>query len=83
MDSATSDNFDMWDLDKWSDLPPADNRAKQADNRAKQQVGRSKKRRRPLRKNRKPARPASYIGQRTNNRLLKICPKRESGEAGS
>lgn len=73
MDNATNDNLDPrdynldpHDLDEWLEFPEDDENSKQ--NR------RGKKRRRPLRKNRKPSRPANYIGQRTNNHLLRICP---------
>jgi len=69
MDSAAKDNFDRWEINQWSELMETDEDTKQ--------VGRNKKRRRPLRRNRKPTRPANYIGQRNNNRLLKICPKKD------
>ena len=59
MDDATN-----YDLDEWLEVTNRDHKAKQ--NR------RGKKRRRPLRKNRKPSRPINYIGQRSNNHLLRI-----------
>jgi len=73
MDNATGDDLGKWDqdrwdvgqwLDQWLETPNADEEPKV--NR------RSKKRRRQLRKNRKPSRPANYIGQRSNNHLLRI-----------
>ena len=71
MDSTASDIIDRRDLDQWFEVTTTDDQAKQ--NRISR--NRTKKRRKPLRKNRKPARPSNYIGQRTNNRLLKICTK--------
>jgi len=64
MDNATHDDQDNLDLDKWLDVSDDDEQSKQ--NR------RGKKRRKPLRKNRKPSRPSNYIGQRSNNHLLRI-----------
>ncbi len=64
MDNATNDDQDKLDLDKWLDESDDDEQSKQ--NR------RGKKRRKQLRKNRKPSRPANYIGQRSNNHLLRI-----------
>ncbi len=40
-----------------------------------------KKRHRALRTNRKPSRPTGYIGQRTNNRLLRICSRKRLPES--
>jgi len=70
MDYATSNFIDLHDPDQWSELAASDDEVKQNRNNKK-----GKRRRRPLRKNRKPARPMNYIGQRTNNRFLKICAK--------
>ncbi|NOZ41419.1 MAG: hypothetical protein GXP24_14520 [Planctomycetes bacterium] len=64
MDNATHDDQDKLNLDKWLDASDDDEQSKQ--NR------RGKKRRKPLRKNRKPSRPSNYIGQRSNNHLLRI-----------
>ena len=58
------DNTTNYEFDEWLEDAQPDDRAKE--NR------RSKKRRRPLRKNRKPSRPITYIGQRSNNHLLKM-----------
>lgn len=68
MDNATGDDLgkldqDQWDLDQWLEIP---NAGEEKTNR------RNKKRRRQIRKNRKPSRPANYIGQRSNNHLLRI-----------
>ncbi|MEM8946523.1 MAG: hypothetical protein AAGD11_15225 [Planctomycetota bacterium] len=70
MDNATnydSDSFDSknWDLDDWMEMSNADDEPSKINRR-------QKKRRKPLRKNRKPSRPANYIGQRSNNHLLRI-----------
>ena len=59
---------ELRELEQWSEETPADAKNKQNKHRGK-------KRRKPLRKNRKPTRPENYIGQRNNNRLLKICAK--------
>lgn len=78
MEYTASDKIDEWDVDQWLEVSAADEKPSKA-------VGnkhRDKKRRKPLRKNRKPSRPTNYIGQRTNNRLLKICAKnRAEGQA--
>jgi len=67
MDYTANDNLDHHDLEKWLEVSAADSQAKPN--------ARAKKRRKPLRKNRRPSRPENHIGQRTNNRLLKICSK--------
>ncbi len=69
MDDATNYNLDhrnleQWDMEEWLEISTTDEQSKQD--------RKPKKRRRPLRKNRKPSRPANYIGQRSNNHLLKI-----------
>ncbi len=64
MDNATHDDLDQWDLEQWLEISNSDENSKQ--NR------RGKKRRRQQRKNRKPSRPTNYIGQRSNNHLLRI-----------
>ncbi len=69
MDNATNNNSvpcdpDKWDLDVWLELSNAEEKARKSRP--------EKKRRKPVRKNRKPSRPASYIGQRSNNHLLRI-----------
>lgn len=70
MDNATNNydvcNYDSnnYDIEKWLEVSNSTESRKQ--NR------REKKRRRPLRKNRRPSRPTNYIGQRTNNHLLRI-----------
>ena len=76
MDYTASDHADRWDLDQWLDVTASDEDPQQT----QKTKTRSKKRRKPLRKNRKPARPANYIGRRTNNRLLKICAKEKTLE---
>lgn len=58
------DDTTNYDLDEWLEVTNRDQKAKQ--------TRRGKKRRRPLRKNRKPSRPANYIGQRSNNHLMRI-----------
>ena len=58
------DNTTNYDLEEWLDNSSTEEKIRQ--NRQ------GKKRRRPPRKNRKPSRPANYIGQRTNNHLLRI-----------
>jgi len=55
---------DQWDLENGLEISHADEESKM--NR------RGKKRRKPMRKNRKPSRPSNYIGQRSNNHLLRI-----------
>lgn len=76
MDNATSNNLDewdrdRWDLDEWLEISNSDEQSKL--NR------KQKKRRRPLRKNRKPSRPSNYIGQRSNNHLLRMFSHDKSG----
>jgi len=71
MEYTASNFIDLTDLDQWSELISAEDGLNENRSHKKKE----KKRRRPLRKNRKPARPVNYIGQRTNNRLLKICQK--------
>lgn len=71
MDNATNCDLnewdsDGWDLDDWLEVSNADDEFSSKANR------KQKKRRRPLRKNRKPSRPSNYIGQRSNNHLLRI-----------
>ncbi len=73
MDNATSDDLEKLDpdrrgLEEWLEIA---NEIANDDEKAKQNR-RGKKRRRPLRKNRKPSRPINYIGQRSNNHLLRI-----------
>ncbi len=58
------ENAPQYDLEKWLKISNTNDGS--ASNR------RSKKRRQPLKKNRKPSRPANYIGQRSNNNLLRI-----------
>ena len=69
MDNAANNNSvpgdpDKWDLDEWLEFSSAEEKAKR--------IRQAKKRRKPMRKNRKPSRPTSYIGQRSNNHLLRI-----------
>ncbi len=66
MDDATNyhRNLEQWDMEEWLEISTTDEQSKQD--------RKPKKRRRPLRKNRKPSRPANYIGQRSNNHLLRI-----------
>jgi len=73
MNTATGDDLeksdpDRWDLDEWLEIT---NEITNDDEKDKQNR-RGKKRRRPPRKNRKPSRPINYIGQRSNNHLLRI-----------
>ncbi len=56
-----------YDVEQWLEISNKDEKSKSA--------RRSKKRRKPLRKNRKPSRPANYIGQRSNNHLVRILTK--------
>lgn len=72
MDNANNRDLDEWELDEWNEFSESEEQSKL--NR------KPKKRRRPLRKNRKPSRPANYIGQRSNNHLLRIFT---SGNTGS
>jgi len=77
MDNATGEDLgrwdpDRWDLDEWLEITnEITNEITSYDEKAKQNR-RGKKRRRPTRKNRKPSRPTNYIGQRSNNHLLRI-----------
>lgn len=83
MDNAT--NYDLnghdlhgWDLDgsdldEWLEISNSDERQAKGNRKPK-------KRRRPLRKNRKPSRPANYIGQRSNNHLLRMFSSGNPGQ---
>jgi len=73
MDTTTGDDLeksdpDRWDLEEWLEITKE---ITSCDEKPKQNR-RCKKRRRPVRKNRKPSRPTNYIGQRSNNHLLRI-----------
>ena len=67
MDNASNTpNYESsnYELDHWLEFSEGDEKSKQS--------RRCKKRRKPPRKNRKPSRPQNYIGQRSNNHLLRI-----------
>jgi len=74
MDNATNNDLeqcdleqcdlDECDLDEWWEISHAEKKAKR--------TLPTKKHRKSLRKNRKPSRPVNYIGQRSNNHLLRI-----------
>ena len=62
-DSSNNDSSHQ-EWDRWLEISNSDEKLKPS--------RRCKKRRKPPRKNRKPSRPQNYIGQRSNNHLLRI-----------
>jgi len=72
MDNATGDDPDQWDLEEWLEITSETTNEITSYEEKAMQNRRGKKRRRPVRKNRKPSRPTNYIGQRSNNHLLRI-----------